>query len=348
MARSSKIVLSGIACLLLSCGVTHNVAVPVWEPAAVDLASGIKRIGIINQSNEAKVSEQLTGVRAWVAHSDEELSATAKHAAIDALYKELISDDRFDTILILPQRGISNAISLNDQEAVPWDEMVKLCQQYRVDALFALAFHETDTEISIKKTKIKQRDLLRHNHTVKGHELKLETLIENGWRIYDPFNKSILDEISINNQIVSKGEGEDPYLAFEAIEDRKDSVMQVGKKAGVKFSSRLSPYTKTISRPYYIKGSMNLIKADSLARMAEWKDAAKLWEKDLSHPSAKIRSRAYFNMAVVNELHGDLGTAMDWATKSIDIYDSRFTQRYLEDLYQRMSRQTLIEEQAMN
>ena len=348
MPKFAGILIFGIACLLLSCGVTHKVAVSVWEPAPVDLANGIKRIGIINQSQETKVSEQLSGVEAWVAHSDEELSATAKHAAIDALYKELSSDERFDTILILPQNSNYVAFSFADQEVIPWDEMANLCHQYSVDALFALAFHETDTEISIKKAKIRQRDLLRDNYTIKGHELKLETLIENGWRIYDPFNKLILDEISINNQIVSKGAGEDPYLAFEAIEDRRDSVMLAGKKSGIKFGSRINPYSQTISRPYYAKGSVNLIKADSLARVSEWKNATKLWEKDLSHPSAKVRSRAYFNMAVVNELHGDLATAMDWASKSIDIYDSRFTQRYLDDLYHRMSRQTLIEEQAMN
>ena len=348
MHRSVRILLFGIAFFMLSCGVTHNVDIPVWEPAPVDLANGIKRIGIINQSQETKVSEQLTGVEAWVAYSDEELSASAKQAAIDALYKELASDDRFDTILIIPHSSNSVAFSFTDQELIPWNEMEKLCQQYRVDALFALAFHETDTEISIKKAKIKQRDLLRDNYTIRGHELKLETLIENGWRIYDPFNKQILDEISINNQIISKGEGEDPYLAFEAIEDRRDSVMMAGKNAGIKFGSRLNPYSQTISRPYYAKGSLNLIKADSLAQVSEWKNAARLWEKDLSHPSPKIRSRAYFNMAVVNELHGDLPTAMDWASKSIDIYESRFTQRYLDDLYHRMSRLTLIEEQAMN
>ena len=124
--------------------------------------------------------------------------------------------------------------------------------------------------------------------------------------------------------------------------------MVAGKMAGIKFGSRLNPYEETIWRPYYAKGSSNLEKADSLARAEEWKDAAKLWEKDLSHPSAKIRSRAYFNMAVVNELHGDLKTAMDWANKSYDIYDSKFTARYLDDLDHRMSRLILLEEQAMN
>ena len=314
----------------------------------MDLAKEIKRIGIINQSQQFQNPEQLTGVEAWVAVSDEELSETAKRAALDALYKQLLNDSRFDTILILPEQNSSDTFTISDNKDIPWKTMVSLCQQYEVDALFALAFHETDTEVSIKKAKIRQRDLVRDNYMVKGHELKLETLIENGWRIYDPFNKQILDEISINNQIVSMGEGEDPFLAFEDIEDRRDSILLAGKEAGIKFGSRLNPYEERIWRPYYSKGTSNLEKADSLARAEEWKDAAKLWEKDLSHPSPKLRSRAYFNMAVVNELHGDLETAMDWATKSYDIYDSKFTARYLDDLFHRMTRLNLIEEQAMN
>ena len=314
----------------------------------MDLAKEITRISIINQSQQFQNPEQLTGVEAWVAVSDEELSETAKRAALDALYKQLLNDSRFDTILILPEQNSSDTFTISDNKDIPWKTMVSLCQQYEVDALFALAFHETDTEVSIKKAKIRQRDLVRDNYMVKGHELKLETLIENGWRIYDPFNKQILDEISINNQIVSMGEGEDPFLAFEDNKDRRDSILLAGKEAGIKFGSRLNPYEERIWRPYYSKGTSNLEKADSLARAEEWKDAAKLWEKDLSHPSPKLRSRAYFNMAVVNELHGDLATAMDWATKSYDIYDSKFTARYLDDLFHRMARLNLIEEQAMN
>ena len=347
-AYLTRIFILGITCTFLSCGVTHKVSVPAWEPAPVDLAREIKRIGIINQSEQLEDPGQLTGVEAWVAHSDEELSESAKRAALDALYNQLLDDSRFDKILILPEQQNSAAFAISDINDIPWDEMVVLCKQYEVDALFALAFHETDTEISIKRAKIKQKDLVRDIYTVKGHELRLETLIENGWRIYDPFKKEILDEISINNQIVSRGEGEDPYLAFENIEDRRDSILVAGKEAGIKFGARLNPYEETIWRPYYAKGTENLEKADSLARVEEWKDAAKLWEKDLSHPSPKIRSRAYFNMAVVNELHGDLKTAMDWATKSYDIHDSKFTARYLDDLYHRMSRLSLIEEQAMN
>ena len=334
--------------ILFSCGVTHKVSVPVWEPAPVDLANEIKRIGILNQSLNTQSTESLTGLEAWVAYSDEELSESAKNAALKALHKELLRDSRFDTVIVMSEQNDIGSLSFSDHNTIPWEKMISLCQEFNVDAIFALAHHETDTELSIKKAKIKQKDLVRDNYTIRGNQIKLETLIENGWRIYDPYNKLILDEIMINNQIVSRGEGEDPYQAFESIVDRKDSVIVAGENAGTQFGSRLNPYAETIWRSYYIKGSSNLEKADSLARVEAWKDAAKLWEKDLSHPSPKIRGRAYFNMAVVNELHGDLESARDWAAKSYDIDDTRSTQRYLDDLYYRITRSNLIEEQALN
>ena len=336
-----------IASFQLSCSSTHSVSVPIWEPAPVDLAKEIKRIGIINQSYSQVKTEELNGLEAWVAYSDEELSENAKNAALNALYQELAEDHRFDTIIIIPQNYNSSSLVFSDIQKVQWEEMISICNENNVDALFALSYHQTDTEISLRKTKINQKDLVRENFTIKGHELKLETLIENGWRIYDPFNKQILDEIAINKQIVSRGEGEDPFLAFEAIADRRDSVMYAGRTAGTNFGSRINPSTERIWRPYYAKGTENMTKADSLAQSDNWKEAAQLWEKDLNHPNTKIKGRAHFNMAVVNELHGDLEAAMDWAVKSYDIHDSRLAQEYLNELNHRLAVQNLIEEQTI-
>ena len=336
-----------ISSFLISCSSTHTVSVPIWEPAPVELANEIKGIGIINQSPGQQTAPELNGLEAWVAYSDEELSENAKNAALNALYQELAKDDRFDTILIIPQQKDTSSLVFSDSDNIPWEEMMSICKENNVDALFALSYHQTDTEISLRKTRINQKDLVRENFTIKGHELKLETLIENGWRIYDPFNRQILDEIAVNKQIVSKGEGEDPFLAFEAIEDRRDSVMYAGKTAGAKFGSRINPSAEQILRPYYAKGSVNLEKADSLAQLDKWKEAAKFWENDLNHPTSKIRGRAHFNMAVVNELHGDLETAMEWAAKSNTIYESKLTQEYWNELNHRLAVQSLIEERAI-
>lgn len=333
--------------LLSSCGITHEVSVQTIEPAIVDLTSEINRIGIINESIVADNEEASSELEAWVSYSDRQLSEAAKEAALSGLFDELVKDARFDTIVLL-QATKGDLIGATDQlEEIPWQAMKSLCENHELDALFALAFHETNTQISLKKTKLEQRDMLRDNIMIRGHEITLETLIENGWRIYDPFNKLILDEITLDNHIVNKAKGEDPLQAFQAIDSRKDSVIVFSKKTGNSFGLRLQPQTRTVSREYFYKGSVNLEKADALVQSEEWKAAADLWELDMSHPEPKIRGRSYFNMAVINELHGDLETAMDWAKKSNQTYGTKLTEEYLDILSNQLLKQQQIEEQYL-
>ncbi len=333
--------------LLSSCGVTHQVAVQTIEPAKVDLSSGIRRIGIINESIVKEFDQETGELEAWVRYSDQNISEAAKKAALAGLFNELTQDTRFDSILILHQEG---SLQLEDQkfdQGIPWKRMEQLCKKYEVDALFALAFHETDTKISLRKTKMEKRNLLRERIQTKGHEITLETLIENGWRIYDPFDKQILDEITLKNQLVSKAKGEDPLLAFQAIEDRRDSLLSYSEKTGSNFGSRLQPHRQTISRPYFIKGSENLQKAYEMALAEDWQSAAALWKLDIAHTKPKIRSRAYYNLAVINEVHGDLQSALQLANKSNEVYESKMSEEYLVALSDRIKYQQQVEDQFL-
>ena len=329
-----------------SCGVTQQVSVETIEPAQVDLSSGIRRIGIINESI-SKMNDQETGeLESWVQYSDQNLSKEAKEAALMGLFNELTHDTRFDSILIMHEE---RSVLLEEKlhEGIPWQQMEELCKKYEVDALFALAFHETDTKISLKKTKMEKRNLLRERIQTRGHEITLETLIENGWRIYDPFNKTILDEITLKNELVSTAKGEGPLEAFQAIENRRDSVLSFSSKTGSSFGSRLHPQKQTISRPYFIKGSENLQKANEMAQADDWQSAAALWKLDMAHTKPRIRSRAYYNMAVINEVHGDLQSALELATKSNEVYASKMTKQYVLALDDRIKNQQLIEDQFL-
>ncbi|MGB5691078.1 MAG: DUF6340 family protein [Flavobacteriaceae bacterium] len=333
--------------MLSSCGVTQQVAVQTLEPAKVDLSSGIRRIGIINESMSEMDDQETSELEAWVRYSDQNLSEEAKNAALKGLFNELTHDTRFDSILVLHQETSLQLEGNQFNDGIPWEQMEELCKKYQVDALFALAFHETDTRISLKKTKLEKRNLLRERVETRGHEITLETLIENGWRIYDPYNKRILDEITLKNQLISKAKGEDPLEAFQAIEDRRDSVLSFSSKTGSNFGSRLHPQKQTISRPYFIKGSENLQKANEMAQAEDWQSAADLWKLDMAHTKPRIRSRAYYNMAVINEVHGDLQSALELATISNEVYDSKMTKQYVLALDDRIKNQQQIEDQYL-
>ncbi len=343
-SRLKKVLAFSITGILLSCGSTQQVSVSTWEPPAVKLAHKIKRIGIINESQPQADPEIKSDLEAWIMYSDQELSKASKRAALSGLFQQLAKDPRFDSIVLIQNSKNELPLAADQKDSIAWSSLMDLCDEYHIDAVFALAFHNTDTQVTLKKTKFEQKDMLRESMLTKGQEITLETLIENGWRIYDPYNKAILDEIVLNDQIISIAKGEDAISALQAVESRKDSIMAISKRNGNSFALRLQPSQHSVARKYFSRGTENLAKADSLAKANQWKAASKLWQEDMSHPNPKIRGRAYYNMAVINEIYGDLETAMDWAMKSFDIHEAKYTEKYMAALAARLGDQTEIED----
>jgi hypothetical protein len=60
----------------------------------------------------------------------------------------------------------------------------------------------------------------------------METIIKTGWRIYDPVEESILDEISFAESLVFSGKGINPAVAVAALTGRKEAVREVSRNAG--------------------------------------------------------------------------------------------------------------------
>lgn len=307
------------------------------EPAPVTLSRQIKRIGIIDRSTPIVHGENNDRITQLVSEENRWLAEKGVDAALLGLLQELQKDNRFDTVQLLsnmPQHmkdfgSISTGIS--------WTTLGSLCEKYNLDAIFSLASYETDTKVSVKKTKMEEHGFLREKITVPGHEITLETLIENGWRIYDPQNQQIIDEFTLNDRLVSSAKGRSPLRALRSIENRTDSIVSKSKSSGSTYGLRLKPYELDVNRDYFVRGTDNFVKADEKAKNGDWKAAAVLWKQETTNEKAKIRSKACYNMAVFNEVTDDLEVAIDWASKSITEFKNKDAQQYLEALKYRFT-----------
>ena len=338
------IVAIGLFCFT-ACSTTHQLSIDTMAPAEVDLAGNIKRIGIINSSIPAERAEYKDRLGQILATEDQALAKKGTDAAINGLFEELVNDQRFEEIILLEDvpevmKGISPV-----PDADSWSTIESLCNSHNVDAIFSLAFYDTDTKISLKKTKMQERDLVRDYVEVKAHEITLETLIENGWRIYDPKNKEIIDEFTFNDRVTAIAKGISPMRALRAVTDRKDSILQKSMDTGSAYGSRLHPSKQVIVRDYYISGTEKLIEADKLAQNEDFEAAKLLWEQDVAHTSAKVRARACHNLAVINEYNGNLEIAANWALKSYEHAKSKITKKYMEALQLRIEQKEVLAQQ---
>ncbi|MEM7382190.1 MAG: DUF6340 family protein [Bacteroidota bacterium] len=328
-----------------SCGTTNQVAINTLEPAAVELSKNIRRIGIVKTKSSVENLRDLKGLGGAIANEDASLSEIGQEAALKGLLEELLADSRFDSVMLLNQEA---DITYGDQGApseISWAAIKELCDNHELDAIFSLAYYQTNTQFSIKKTKMARPDMLRVDSEVNGHEINLETLIENGWRIYDPFSREVLDEFVSTEELRTSAQGTSPLKALMALNDRKDSLVFKSKTAGHAYGARLQPNEHTVYRKYHVKGSENLAMAGNHIADENWDSAIALWKKDTAHEKNKVRALASYNLAVFSELQGKLQDALSWAHKSQEHQSNKDTAEYIETLKQRITRDEIARKQ---
>ena len=332
--------------LLMSCSATNNLTMGATEPAIVHLPKEIQRIGIINRSLPSEGNKQIDKIDQILSAEGLNLDRKGAEVAITSLSDALARTGRFEEIVILD--GVTEIRKGLDvfPASLSWDIIENICEANSVDAIFSLAFYDTDTQVSYKPTMMELPNSLGVKVSVPAHEVTLNTLIKNGWRIYNPRTKQIVDEFGYTDHLVSSGKGINPVKAIEAVARRNEAVEELSRNIGYAYGTRLSPYKHRISRDYYVRGTDNFVVAKRRAQTGDWQGAAQLWEKELDNSKSKIAGRACYNMAIINEINGDLNAAMDWASKSYSDYDNKDALRYLNILKYRLSQNEVLEQQA--
>jgi uncharacterized protein DUF6340 len=335
----------GFTLFLNSCSATKEYALNALEPATVDLSTTITKIGIINESTASEKSAYKTRMEQLLSAKNQQLEKEGIEAAIIGLFNELQKDQRFDTIQLIPTE-VNESKGLGDTvDAIAWLAIREICDTHGVDAIFSLAYYETDTQVSFKKKVVKEQNMLRQMIKISGHEITLETLIENGWRIYDPYNQKVIDEIVFNEQVTATGQGSNPLYALEDIGDRRETVLEQSTQAGSLYGRRLLPQEKEVVRDYYVRGSNKLVEAKKLVIEGHLEVAADLWKVETTHENDNIKAKACFNMAFYQETQGRYTSALDWAEKAYDHAPSKRAFAYLKILENRIDQSKIVQEQ---
>ena len=345
MKNYKNFLILAVVLLLSGCGATEQLVLYTLEPSPVSISTTIKKIGIIDRTGQVSTIDGPMKIDRILAAEERWLDENATDAAITGLFDELLKDGRFEVIKVLPNIPEGMQDIGTAPNAKQWLSIKELCATNNIDAIFSLAYFDADTKVSLKKTKMTQSDMMRQQKTISAQELTLETFIENGWRIYDPMNQKLIDEITFNEQIISKGKGETPVLAYQSIENRRETMLAKSKNNGANYGQRLLPYPNTVSRQYYTKGSEKLVLAAINASSGDWENAIVLWEEEIENPNLKIKRRACHNLAVASEKAQNLNKALAWATLAFEANGDKAQLEYLNILQKRIDKQPLLEKQ---
>lgn len=323
--------------LLTSCA-KNNLTINVIQPAPVTIPSYIEKVGIVNRTMPSKDNDVLDKIDKVLSVEGKNLDKDGAHQAVLGLFNELGRNQRFAEIKIIDDVEIKNPGLGIFPSPLSWEIVNEMCRENNVDALFILAFYDTDAKIAYNSVPVIINGPLGVKIPVPEHHVNITTLIKTGWRIYDPGNRMILDEFEFNDTQISTGRGINPARAAEAVIGRKEAVMQLSNSLGYSYSLKVMPYRIRVSREYFVKGTNNFRIAKRRAQTGDWDGAAELWQKEVTHRKRKIAGRACYNMAVINEINGDQESAVEWASRAYADYKNKAALDYLNILKMKMAR----------
>ncbi|HEA21705.1 hypothetical protein LCGC14_1253580 [marine sediment metagenome] len=335
----------GALVVFISCSSTNRLTMNAVEPARISIPAKATKIGIINRSLPSEANRTLDQVDKILSLEGRNLDKEGAASAVMGLHDELSQNERFESVQIIDSINVQQKGLGIFPAALKWDAVSQICEEFNVDILFSLEFYDTDTKVDYQVTMVPVPNQLGIEISLPGHKVSLTTFLKKGWRIYDSKNKIVLDEFMTNNQIVSVGQGINPVKAIEAVIGRKEAVLQISTDLGYSYGLDVRPLRKRITRNYFVKGTNNFKIAQRRAQTSDWEGAARLWEKELNHKKLKIAGRACYNMAIINEINGDLDKALEWASKSYSDYSIKDGLRYVHILRNRMAKEQILDQQ---
>jgi hypothetical protein len=331
--------------LISACSATNRLSMTVTEPAQVHMPPEVRRVGIIDRSVPGEGQAGLAKIDAILTAEGMKLDQEGARAAVAGLADRLRVSNRFEAVVVLDSLP-EVAKGLKGMPAPLSREVLKqICGEYGLDALFSLSFYDTDTRVQLELIMMDIPNTFGVSVKVPGHKVDLTTSLRSGWRMYMPQVPLPMDQWEYTDYIRVSGQGINPVDAYNSIAYRKEQVMEQSHQTGYSHGGRLEPKRIRVGRDYFVRGSDAFSKARRLAQTGAWDAAARLWETEVDHPKEKIAGRAHYNMAIINEINGNLPEAIDWARESYATFGTREALRYLRVLERRQAQQQELDAQ---
>lgn len=313
----------------------NSLRLNVTAPAPVTIDKSIKNAAVLNRTMVSKENSVLDQIDKVLTFEGKNLDQDGSDKVVSSIQAELSQNNRFDSVFVLqPDSNISLG-GLAFPAPLSWTMVDSICEANQIDALFELSYYDTDMKVNFTTVPVEVKPGITVPLPTVNSRARVTTIVKTGWRVYDRVNKIIIDEFSIMDQLVLEGRGLTPVGAVNAIKGRYDAIMNMSYNIGIDYAQRLLPLRFRVSREYYVKGTMNFKIAKRRAQTGDWDGAAELWDKEVDSPRRKIAGRACYNMAIINEINGDLDNAIEWASHSYVDYKNKQALRYLRVLKRR-------------
>ncbi len=321
---------------------TNQLYIRVQVPAPVTISNSVKRVGVINRSVPNEQEKVQNAAHQVLSAQSFAILKEGGAEGIRGLKDALMENKRFDNIDVIDSVSLkSTAIGLFPAE-LSWDKVESICKANQLDALFVLEMFDTELKVSPNSVPVNINNPMQVVNAVQN--VSMTTTVKTGWRIYVPGIRRVIDEYTISRNTSFSGNA-NPLSTVDALLQRKEAIKQVANECGHAYAVRILPILTRVYRDYFIRGSDALKIATRRARTGNWDGAAEIWLKEVNSSRSKAAGRACYNMAIINEINGNLDEAIKWAQKAYEDYGVRLSLSYINMLKSRKNEQNLLEKQ---
>jgi hypothetical protein len=144
-------------------------------------------------------------------------------------------------------------------------------------------------------------------------------IIKTLWNFYDLQKTSFSYSKERSDTISWFEKAENRKAIIKKMPPRYDAILNAAEISGSRFVEYLLPHWTTVQRMYYYSGQVEFKETEQLVKANKWLEAAKIWKSHVDNPNKNIAAKSMFNLALANEMQGNLNAAIDWVVKSLQL-----------------------------
>lgn len=327
---------------LSSCAGIRGMRVQVLRPAKLTVPADIQRIAILNRSIPAAATGAEAALTLELGRQDKQLS----EECIRGLNELLLTSERFVVKRVGYSLPAADPKSLTFGQPLDWEIVDSICARMEVDALLVMEYFDTDFTIDNAAGTTAQAVQSVMNGGQTSVEASGTATSSSGFRVYYSTKHQIPFEEDYRYKKRWRKTANNLADAVAKLIKRSEALVDVSYSTGEAFAMDIVPLYYWEDRDLYKgkKGDMERAERQALAK--DWKGAFKTWNSTYEFSTKKkIRAKAAFNMALAQEVLGNLEEAQKWAAEAYVEGGKKEMLHYVEILDARIREQQKLNEQ---
>lgn len=312
------------------------------RPATITVPQNIQSLALINRT--IPENQKVNVIEAILTTELPGQDKRSGEEALNGLNQRLMQSPRFQTKLTnvkLQGSGSGGRFP----EPLSWHQIDSICAATGTDAVISLETFDSDAIITNYSKPVQQKKPDGTTTTIPKFYVEQLVIIKLGFRMYDPKARIIPDQHHYTYQMRWTTNGQTPQQALLSMMNKSEAIKRASYTAGEQYCTRISPSWYSAARTYFKKPGADMKTAARKASVRDWEGAAAMWENIVPTSKMKKAGRAAHNLALANEVMGNLYLAKEWAQKAYSEYNCKQARSYAHILDTRIWEQEKLKEQ---